>query len=153
SDVPLNQVVQDEADPKLFIGAAVALKGQPAIITGAFAFKLYDTYGFPLDLTELMARERGLAVDVEGFNRLMDKQRQQSQAAQVREVISVSKIETDTPTKFIGYDTLAVQTLVLEIVSFKDKNAVVLDTSVCYAAMGGQVGDTGEILLNFVASD
>jgi alanyl-tRNA synthetase len=114
-------------------------------ILAAFAFKLYDTYGFPLDLTELMARERGLTVDTEGFEKLMEEQRARARAAQKKEVISLSQIETTTPTKFVGYENLAVQAKVLEVVSLKDKTAVILDTSACYAEMGGQVGDTGEL--------
>ena len=114
-------------------------------ISGEFAFKLYDTYGFPLDLTELMARERGLTVDTAGFEKLMEEQRARARAAQKKEVISLSQIETTTPTKFVGYENLAVQAKVLEVVSLKDKTAVILDTSACYAEMGGQVGDTGEL--------
>ena len=71
-------------------------------ISGSAAFKLYDTYGFPLDLTELMARERGLTVDKDGFEKLMEEQRARARAAQKKEVISLSQIETTTPTKFIG---------------------------------------------------
>jgi alanyl-tRNA synthetase len=114
-------------------------------ITGEFAFKLYDTYGFPLDLTELMARERGLTVDKVGFDRLMEEQKARARAAQKKEVISLSQIETTTPTNFVGYDNLATEARVLEVVSLKDKTAVILDTSACYAEMGGQVGDTGEL--------
>ena len=114
-------------------------------ISGAFAFKLYDEQGFPLDLTELMARERGLAVDVAGFNALMEEQRARARAAQKKQVIELSQIETKTATAFVGYDDLAIQATALEIVVLKDKTAVVLDTSTCYAEMGGQVGDTGEL--------
>ena len=117
------------------------------------AFELYDTYGFPLDLTELMARERGLTVDKEGFEKLMEEQRARARAAQKKEVISLSQIETTAPTKFVGFDHLAVEAKVLEVVSLKDKTAVVLDTSPFYAEMGGQVGDTGELILNPVAAD
>ena len=109
------------------------------------AFKLYDTYGFPLDLTELMARERGLSVDKAGFESLMAMQRARARAAQKKEVISLSQIETTTPTKFVGFDNLAVSAKVVEVVSLKDKIAVILDASACYAEMGGQVGDTGEL--------
>ncbi len=112
---------------------------------GREAFILYDTYGFPLDLTELMARERGLTVDKEGFEKLMEEQRARARAAQKKEVISLSQIETTTPTKFVGYDDLSVQAKVVEVVSLKDKTAVILDSSACYAEMGGQVGDTGEL--------
>jgi alanyl-tRNA synthetase len=124
-------------------------------VMGEFAFELYDTYGFPLDLTQLMARECGLDVDTAGFNKLvterfnelMDEQRARARAAQKKEVISLSQIETTTPTKFVGYEKLEVQAKVLEVVGLKDKTAVILDTSACYAEMGGQVGDTGEILV------
>ena len=115
-------------------------------ISGTLAFELYDTYGFPLDLTELMARERGLTVDTAGFEQLMEEQRARARAAQKKEVISLSQIETSTPTKFVGYDQLAVQAKVVEVVSLKDKTAVILDRSACYAEMGGQVGDTGELI-------
>jgi alanyl-tRNA synthetase len=116
------------------------------LISGAAAFLLYDEKGFPLDLTELMARERGLTVDTAGFEKLMDEQRARARAAQKKEVISLSQIETTTPTKFVGYDALETPAKVLEVVSLKDKTAVILDTSACYAEMGGQVGDTGMII-------
>ena len=106
---------------------------------------LYDTYGFPLDLTELMARERGLSVDKAGFEKLMEEQRARARAAQKKEVISLSQIETTAPTKFVGFEKLESPARVLEVVSVKDKTAVVLDTSPFYAEMGGQVGDTGEL--------
>ena len=128
---------------KSFVEARLNIK--PGVISGVFVFKLYDTYGFPLDLTELMARERGLTVDKGGFEKLMEEQRARARAAQKKEVISLSQIETTTPTKFVGYEDLAVQAKVLEVVSLKDKTAVILDTSACYAEMGGQVGDTGEL--------
>ena len=119
--------------------------GRAPQISGAFAFRLYDEQGFPLDLTELMTRERGLTVDVAGFNKLMDEQRARARAAQKRTVISLSQIETTTPTKFVGYDKLETQAKVLEIAGLKDKTAVILDVSACYAEGGGQVGDTGEL--------
>ncbi|MEO7299423.1 MAG: alanine--tRNA ligase-related protein, partial [Verrucomicrobiota bacterium] len=119
--------------------------GRAPHISGEFAFKLYDTYGFPLDLTELMARERGVTVDKEGFEKLMEEQRARARAAQKKEVISLSEIESTTPTKFVGFETLETPAKVLEVVSLKDKTAVILDTSSAYAEMGGQVGDTGEL--------
>jgi len=116
-----------------------------AWITGQFAFVLYDTYGFPLDLTELMAREQGLTVDVLGFNKLMDEQRARARAAQKKEVIELSQVETTAGTQFVGYDKLETPAKVLEVVRIKDKTAIILDTSPLYAEMGGQVGDTGEL--------
>jgi alanyl-tRNA synthetase len=94
-----------------------------------------------------MAREQGFSVDKAEFDRLMDEQRARARAAQKKEVISLSQIETTTPTKFVGYENLAVQAKVLEVVGLKDKTAVILDSSACYAEMGGQVGDTGELLV------
>jgi alanyl-tRNA synthetase len=110
-----------------------------------FAFKLYDTYGFPLDLTQLMARERGLAVDVTGFDRLMEEQKSRARAAQKKQVIELSQVETTSPTQFVGYDLLEAPAKVLEIVGVKNETAVILDSSPLYAEMGGQVGDTGEL--------
>jgi alanyl-tRNA synthetase len=114
-------------------------------LTGAFAFKLYDEQGFPLDLTELMARERGFTVDTAGFNQLMEEQKAMARATRKTTVIELSQIETTTPTCFVGYDALETEAKVLEVVNLKDKTAVVLDSSTCYAEMGGQVGDTAEL--------
>jgi len=115
-------------------------------ISGAFAFRLYDEQGFPLDLTELMARERGLSVDKVGFEELMEVQRARARASQKKQVIELSQIETKSPTRFVGYDGLEIGAQVLEVVELKDKTAIILDASACYAEMGGQVGDTGEII-------
>jgi alanyl-tRNA synthetase len=127
----------------------VASVGSDRSLSGAFAFQLYDTFGFPIDLTELLARERGLTVDTAGFDKLMDEQKQRAREAgqKNKQVVSVSEIETKDSTKFIGYDTLETDAKVLEVVSMKDKTAVVLDSSVCYAEMGGQIGDTGELII------
>ena len=117
-----------------------------AKISGEDAFLLYDTYGFPLDLTELMARESGLAVDKAGFERLMQEQRERAQAAQKKTVIKLSEIETKEPTEFKGYDAAEVEAKVLEVVHMDGKAAVVLDASPFYAEMGGQLGDMGTLL-------
>ncbi|HLH52604.1 MAG TPA: alanine--tRNA ligase [Verrucomicrobiae bacterium] len=114
-------------------------------LSGAFAFKLYDTYGFPKDLTELMARERGLTVDSAGFDLLMEEQRERARAAQKKEVIELSQVDTSVRTNFVGYDKLETPATVLEVLNIKNKSAVLVDTSPFYAEMGGQVGDTGEI--------
>jgi alanyl-tRNA synthetase len=133
-------VVADEKIPLIEWTRAGTVQGR---ITGAFAFKLYDEQGFPLDLTELMAREKGLTVDTAGFEALMQQQRDRARAAQKKQVIELSQIETTVPTRFLGYDALQIEAQVLEVVSLKNQTAVVLDQSVCYAEMGGQVGDTG----------
>ncbi len=113
------------------------------IMPGRFVFKLYDTYGFPFDLTELMARERGFTVDKDGFDRLMEEQRARARSAQKKQIVELSEIETKDPTKFVGYDDLEAVSKVEEVASLRDKTAVVLAVSPCYPEMGGQVGDTG----------
>ena len=109
-------------------------------------FKLYDTYGFPLDLTELVARERGLTVDVAGFEKLMDEQRERARKAQKKETIASLKVNLSaTPTKFLGYDFLETESVVEAVLPGQksEEVAVVLDQTPLYAEMGGQVGDRG----------
>jgi alanyl-tRNA synthetase len=120
--------------------------GVPREISGEIAFKLYDTYGFPLDLTELMARERGLTVDVAGFERLMEEQRERARKAQKKEEISLEDGELDVePTKFLGYDFLETESVVETVLRGRrpDEVNIVLDRTPFYAEMGGQVGDRG----------
>src|SRR5438552_3397161 len=127
----------------------VAPLGGWVIMPGRFAFKLYDTYGFPFDLTELMARERGFTVDKAGFEKLMAEQRERARKAQKKATITVQHI-VDFPTKFVGYKTLETDAKLFKIVEKAggigggDKWAIV-DVSPCYAESGGQVGDTGEL--------
>jgi alanyl-tRNA synthetase len=115
-------------------------------ISAEFAFRLYDEQGFPLDLTELMARERGLTVDTAGFEKLMDEQRSRARAAQKKSTIEISKDEGGSPTNFLGYEHDHTGADVQAVVAIKDKTGVVLNNSVCYAEMGGQVGDSGELI-------
>jgi alanyl-tRNA synthetase len=124
-----------------------ARRREPLMMDGAFAFKLYDTYGFPLDLTELMAREQGLTVDRTGFEAEMEKQRARARAAQKKTAIEVAQIASNVATAFVGYDRVQTTARVEEVIDIKGRIAVVLDRSVCYAEMGGQVGDTGQIRL------
>ncbi len=117
-------------------------------IPGRVAFELYDTYGFPLDLTELMARERGMTVDVAGFEKLMEEQRARGRRAQKRELITVSEENLQVEaTKFLGYDFLETEAVV-EVVApaaAAGQFDLIVDRTACYAEMGGQVGDTGLI--------
>jgi alanyl-tRNA synthetase len=113
------------------------------------AFKLYDTYGFPVDLTQLMAREEGLTLDTEEVGRLMDAQRARARSAQKKEVIGGSKgmeIETSVETEFLGYARDTCVGSVQEIVAEGENRYVVVNRSTFYAEMGGQVGDSGVIL-------
>ena len=120
-------------------------------ISGAFAFRLYDEQGFPLDLTELMARERGLTVDTAGFEKLMDEQRARARAAQKKEVIKVSDF-VDIPTEFVGYTKDESECNIYEIVAQPNPDgsyvcSAAVDKSPLYAEMGGQVGDRGVLYL------
>ena len=84
-------------------------------MTGEFAFKLYDTYGFPVDLTALLAEERGLDIDMERFNRLMEEQRDRARAARKSEVVRALDLKTDAVTDFTGYDVDECAATVLEV--------------------------------------
>ncbi|MFV0336641.1 MAG: alanine--tRNA ligase [Chthoniobacterales bacterium] len=113
--------------------------------SGDFAFELSDTYGFPLDLTQLMAREQDFQVDEERFQELMEAQREQARQAQKREVIEVSDHLSKVDTKFVGFENLETESEVAEVVQVKKRTAIITKSSPFYAAMGGQVGDSGEM--------
>jgi len=136
-------------------------------ISGEDAFRLYDTYGFPIDLTELMARERGYTVDIAGFEAALAQQRSQSQAERKSRKLGVgaddfadvnawrslpaSDAEAGTSvlpaTSFVGYDTVEIDTLVTALRRLDDgRVAVLLRETPFYAESGGQVSDHGEIV-------
>jgi alanyl-tRNA synthetase/REP element-mobilizing transposase RayT len=121
--------------------------GAPKEIPGTIAFELYDTYGFPLDMTQLLAAERGLTVDVKGFNAEMEKQRERGRAAQKKEIIVAATEGQDTteqqPTKFLGYTQLTAEAKVIDAVKADKDVYLVFDQTPFYAEMGGQAGDHG----------
>ncbi len=119
------------------------------------AFKLYDTYGFPIDLTELMARERGLIVDVEGFEKLMNEQRERARAdhAAKKSIVLVESEGLDVkPTEFVGFQTLESEAVVEAVEgrasspSEPQTYSIILDKTPCYAEMGGQLGDQATLV-------
>jgi alanyl-tRNA synthetase len=118
-------------------------------ISGEQAFILYDTFGFPIDLTQLIARERNMPVDTDGFEREMEKQRQRARDAQTKKVISVSDLsEAERATQFAGYkqENLAnFTTTISAILEDDDADYVILPQTPFYPEKGGQVGDTGFI--------
>ena len=129
----------------------VAPEGGSGTISGADAFKLYDTYGFPLDLTELMAAERGYDVDRPGFDRELEAQRERSREARVTDGAaagdhaSVEIVGGDAEQRFVGYDELRVETPVLGYQAEGDRVRLVLERNPFYLESGGQVSDRGTI--------
>ncbi len=116
-------------------------------IPGYFAFELYDTFGFPFDLTSLIARERGFSVDEKGFHEEMSKQKSRSKADATKETGDWILVGTDVKTEFIGYEHLIAESRITKFRKVKQKNKelfqIVLDKTPFYAESGGQVGDTG----------
>lgn len=126
------------------------LKGN--VVPGDVVFKLYDTYGFPMDLTADIARERELTIDEAGFEREMDAQRERARSASAFGMDYNSVVKVDSATEFVGYDATEGQGKIIAL--YKDGQAVdqlgegeqgvvVLDRTPFYAESGGQVGDTG----------
>jgi len=133
-------------------------------ISGEAAFELYDTYGFPLDMTQLLATERGLSVDTQNFEALMEQQRERARAAQKKEIVIAATEGSEaatpraaalTPTRFVGYTQLNATATLVDIVRSEASgkaNApaptyLVFDQTPFYAEMGGQVGDTGQVVI------
>ena len=119
-----------------------------APLSGDFAFELYDTFGFPIDLTELLCAERGLHVDMPRFEALMEQQQERSRAAQKSTVVRALDISTEAITEFTGFENDTVAATILEIHPQEDALFVITDKTVFYAEMGGQAGDTGTLLTN-----
>ncbi|RHJ90880.1 alanine--tRNA ligase [Parabacteroides bouchesdurhonensis] len=119
------------------------------IISGVDAFTLYDTYGFPLDLTELILRENGMEANIEEFNAEMQKQKERARNAAVIETGDWVVLK-EGESKFVGYDLFECESEILRYRQIKQKNKVlyqvVLDQTPFYAEMGGQVGDTGWLI-------
>ncbi len=113
------------------------------VISGKDAFLLYDTFGFPLDLTELIARERGIEVDSEGFEIEMNKQKERSRASRKVQSQDVETPVTDAETEFVGYDKTEIEAKVLYV----EANKVITDKTPFYVESGGQISDTGELIL------
>lgn len=121
-------------------------------ISGEQAFELYDTYGFPFDLTSLIARERGFTVDEKGFTEEMAKQKARSKTDASKETGDWITVGDDVKTEFIGYDFLEATSRLTKYRKVKQKNKelfqLVFDKTPFYAESGGQVGDTGLAITN-----
>jgi len=118
------------------------------IIAGADAFRMYDTFGFPLDLTQLMARERGLTVDESGFAQEMDAQRQRARDSHKFEMGDSREwdvLSKGTDSEFVGYESLEIETEIRKSKSQDEGVILRLAQTSFYAESGGQIADTGEI--------
>ncbi|MFH0866350.1 MAG: alanine--tRNA ligase [Bacteroidota bacterium] len=117
------------------------------IIDGTFAFELFDTFGFPIDLTQLMAKELSMEVEMTGFNKNMEEQKNRSRQAATVDTEDWVELKPVTATEFTGYDSLVTDTEILKYrkVKTKDKEffQIILNKTSFYAESGGQVGDRG----------
>lgn len=122
------------------------------ILSGENAFLLYDTYGFPLDLTQLIASEHGIKVDEDSFKIELAKQRERARKSQKKTTINISSDKlSDSINEFIGYDLSSTQDIsakIVQIVDNKDDIYIVTDRTPFYAEMGGQVGDSGTLIFD-----
>ncbi len=120
-------------------------------LSGEIAFTLYDTFGFPLDLTELILKEHGMTVNIEGFNAEMQKQKERARNAAAVETGDWTVIR-EGESMFVGYDNMQTETEILRYRKVTQKNKsfyqIVLSQTPFYAEMGGQVGDKGSLSLN-----
>ncbi|MDA8553660.1 alanine--tRNA ligase [Luminiphilus sp.] len=135
---------------------------EDAVIPGAVIFKLYDTYGFPVDLTNDIARERGLSLDLEGYEAAMAAQRQRSQDHAGFKVDYSQSFNIEGETEFAGYDTDQAEGAVVailvdggsvEALEADQSGVVILDRTPFYGESGGQVGDCGRLLIDGGAAD
>jgi len=115
-------------------------------VCGEFAFKLYDTFGFPIDLTQLLCAERGMSVDMKKFDELMEQQRELGRSARTQALVRAADISTDAVTEFVGFDSDTVEATVLEVHSQLEELLVITDQTPFYVEMGGQLGDQGTLL-------
>ena len=125
-------------------------KKNQTVIEGADAFKLYDTYGFPLDLTELLAKETGLSINIDAFNSEMEKQKERARSSGKFNISHQDKRNWKTLTKgkdseFIGYDFLESESIIRKYAVNHDKLFIILDKTPAYAESGGQVSDKASI--------
>ncbi|RQO68564.1 alanine--tRNA ligase [Pedobacter sp. KBW01] len=118
-------------------------------VEGSFAFELSDTFGFPIDLTELMAREKGWSVDLKAYEQALKKQKDDSRAATAIDTSDWVIVNADDQSEFVGYDDLEIETEILKYRKVKAKGKeqfqLVLRQTPFYAESGGQVGDTGRL--------
>ena len=127
----------------------IAKVGKGGVIAGKDAFELYDTFGFPIDLTELIAREQGVTVDLEGFEKELQAQKERSRNAAAQDIDDWQELRQVAQCEFVGYDNLTAPIRIARYrrVTSKGKTTyqLVFDQTPFYGNSGGQIGDTGYI--------
>ena len=153
----IENVVREEEDAFLrtldkgirLMDSILEKSAESKLISGIDAFTLYDTFGFPIDLSELIAREKGYTIDMEGFEVELRKQRERARNATAIEEGDWYEVAPFTSTEFVGYDTLEAKVQVIKYRTVKAKNKemfqLVFDKTPFYAESGGQAGDSGTI--------
>lgn len=112
------------------------------------AFKLYDTFGFPLDLTALLCRERGITLDEAAVEARMEEARELSRASQKKTVLRALDLSSEANTEFLGFDSDNCEATILEVHQLEEQVLVITDKTVLFTEMGGQDGDTGKATIN-----
>jgi alanyl-tRNA synthetase len=133
---------------KFFDDAATKALAAKTIFPPATVVKLWETYGFPLDLTELMLTERGVATDRDKVEELIKIHKGTGAEGQTSQVVSAVKIESNAVSKFVGYEKDEIFATVLEVIEGEDGLVAIVDQSPFYIEKGGQVGDTGVLIVN-----
>jgi len=112
-------------------------------LSGKFAFELYDTFGFPLDLTEILCEEHSIGLDKDAFETLMEEQKQRGRDNQQKTIVRALDISTEQTTEFVGFETDSISATITELHEDEDFTYVITNKSPFYVEMGGQQGDTG----------
>ena len=148
-------------DRGLIIFEEICTQLKDEIISGEDVFRLYDTYGFPVDLTDLLAKEKKLKIDKDNFSLLMDKQRTKAREANKfklgnKKIDWIFLSDVDTSSSFIGYDCNKSNSMIIKYRESEGNFEIVLDQTPFYAESGGQIGDIGAITgddFKFIVSD
>jgi alanyl-tRNA synthetase len=119
----------------------------PLMLSGDDAFELEDTFGFPIDLTELLCAESGIELDKERYEECKKEQQDRSRAAQKTSIVRALDISTEAETAFLGFDADETEATILEVHPQEDALFIITGKTVFYAEMGGQSGDTGTLVL------
>ncbi len=140
-----DQCIEKISHEMLFANSWKQYATERPVLYGETVFELYDTFGFPSDLTELLCAERGLSVEMDRFEELMTQQRERARSARKSAVVRALDISTDVVTDFVGFEMDFCEATVLEVHEQPDAWLLITDKTPFYAEMGGQAGDSGSM--------